>query len=407
MSSNLYLRSVVLASTFAGLVAAAALGAQENKGASAIEQEPTLKLSGFKGLPAPTGPGYRIDPSVPVEGYQGQFTVHTDLGDVVADGSGMLAQRVAEVGPAKELHKLSQSDVFVDALAKSAAGGAKAVGRAVTNPVETAKAVPAGVGRFFKSVGESVSSASEGDAGDATKDALGINKAKRELARKVGIDPYTTNPLLSARLDELANAAFAGGVSIDVALAVSTGGVAAAVSMTKTVSNLAWELPPEDVRKRNDAELAALKVDSATRARLLGNRWFTPTIALSLVEAMKALGTSAGANAFCAHAAGAASESEARFFVSQLRMAQRYGKEGDAIAEMITLGRVGAFRTKSGKTFVAAPLDYLSYTEGVKAFLESNQSGKRVVWFRGSASPAAANQLRAKGWSVRENVVAE
>ena len=368
---------------------------------------PHQELTRRSGLPKATGPAYRIDPSVPVQGYQGQFTVHTDAGDVAADGSDMLRQRVAEVGPTQELQKLSQSDVFVDALAKSAAGGVKAVGRAVTNPVETVKAVPAGVGRFFRSVGESVSSAGDGDAGEATKDALGINKAKRELARKVGVDPYTTNPQLAARLDELANAAFAGGVSIDVALAVSTAGVAAAVSMTKTVSNLAWELPPEDVKKRNDAELAALKVDEATRAKLLGNRWFTPTLALSYVEATKALGKSSGANAFTALAAGAASESEARFFVAQLRLAQRYGKEGDAIADVIILGKVGAFRTASGKTFVAAPLDYLSYSEGVKAFLENNRSGKRVVWFRGKASPATATQLRATGWSVRENVAVE
>jgi hypothetical protein len=122
---------------------------------------------------------------------------------------------------------------------------------------------------------------------------------------------------------------------------------------------------------------------------------------------MKALGKSSGANAFTALAAGAASESEARFFVAQLRLAQRYGKEGDAIADVIILGKVGAFRTASGKTFVAAPLDYLSYSEGVKAFLENNRSGKRVVWFRGKASPATATQLRATGWSVRENVAVE
>jgi hypothetical protein len=131
----------------------------------------------------------------------------------------------------------------------------KAVGRAVTNPVETVKAVPAGVGRFFKSVGESVSAAGDGDAGEATKDALGINKAKRELARKVGVDPYTTNPpaggapgrtrergVRRRRFDRCR----AGRVHA---------GVAAAVSMTKTVSNLAWELPPEDVKKRNEADL--------------------------------------------------------------------------------------------------------------------------------------------------------
>ena len=93
--------------------------------AAEFESDPTLQLSDFHGLPATSGPGYRIDPKVPVSGYLGQFTVHTDLGDLKADGAGLLKQRIAEVGPAMELEKLSKSDVFVDALSKSAASGAR------------------------------------------------------------------------------------------------------------------------------------------------------------------------------------------------------------------------------------------------------------------------------------------
>ena len=199
----------------------------------------------------------------------------------------------------------------------------------MTNPIDTAKGVPAGIGRFFKSVGQgvdnAVSSSSEGDTAGAAKHALGINKAKRELAKKIGVDPYTTNPYLSKRLDDLANAAFAGGVSLNV-MAVSTACVATVVSATITVSNLAWDLAPEDVREPNEKELKALKVDAATSQRLLDNRWYTPTMALSYVEAIKGVGAPEGANAFTALAAGAQSEVEARFFIAQLRLAQRYAK---------------------------------------------------------------------------------
>ena len=40
-------------------------------------------------------------------------------------------------------------------------------------------------------------------------DALGVNKAKRRIAKQVGADPYTTNPVLAKQLDDLARAAFA------------------------------------------------------------------------------------------------------------------------------------------------------------------------------------------------------
>ena len=75
------------------------------------------------------------------------------------------------------------------------------------------------------------------------------------------------------------------------------------VSATKTVSNLAWSLPPEDIREMNDKELAKLGMDEASRSRLLGNRWYTPTMALSFVESMKALGVREGASTFTALAA--------------------------------------------------------------------------------------------------------
>lgn len=414
MSSRQFMQRLIHASALAVLISAAGAGAapKQQRASDAIEGEPTLKLADFRGLPPGSGRGYRIDPGVPVTGYMGQFTLHTDLGDLKADGAGMLKQRVAEVGPSLALQKLSSSDVFVDAMSKSAQSGAKAIGTAVTHPVDTIQAVPAGLGRFFKSVGQSVDSAvtstSQGDTTDAAKDALGINKAKRQLAKNVGVDPYTTNPYVAKRLDDLANAAFAGGVSLDVVLAVSTAGVATAISVTKTVSNLAWDLPPADIRERNDADLAALTVDGGTRTQLLDNRWYTPTMALSFVEALKGLGVRDGDTAFTALAASSQNEAEARFFIAQLRLAQHYVKEGGVIVAMEVLGKIGAFRTRGGGLFIPVPLDYLSWTEDVKAFVEGNGlQGQREVWFTGRPSPRAAAQLRERGTRFREYVVVD
>ena len=377
--------------------------------AVAAEAEPTLATSDFAGLPPLKGTGYSVDAKVPVRGYHGQFTVHTDHGDVVADGAQMLQQRIAEVGPAAELEKISGTDVFVDALGKSAKNSATAVGKAVTNPVETMKAIPSGVGRFFKSAGDSAKSATSGDAGDAgdaTKDALGINKAKRELAKKVGVDPYTTNAVVAKRLDSLANAAFAGGVSLNVVMAVSTAGVATALSVTKTVSNLAWDLPPEDVRKRNDAELATLGIAEGNRRALLGNKWYTPTMALAFAESFKQLGVKAGGDAFVALAAKAETESEARFYIAQLVMAKQYAAGGDAIKSIEAPGQVGIFRTAGGNAFVPAPADYLSFTDGVEAFAKRPVAGakQKIAWLTGRASPAAKKGLEAQGWTLRESV---
>lgn len=401
----------VACATFACL--AAALPRSGQAATPGFEGEPTLSYSSFQGLPPQRGSNYHVASQVPVVGFYGQFTLHTELGDLHADGASLLKQRIAEIQPAIELQKLSGSKVFADALGKSAQGGAEAIGRAVAHPVDTVKNLPAGIGRFFKSVGQTVqnvASSDNGDQGNAVADAIGINKAKRQLAKKVGVDPYTTNPFVAKRLNELAQAAVAGGISIDVALAVSTGGAAMIVSATKTVSNLAWSLPPADIREMNDKDLASLGVDAASRASLLGNRWYTPTMALSYVEALKALGVREGASAFTALAAGAQSEVEARFYIAQLRMANRFAEDGHTIVAMEPRGRIGAFRTDRDDLFVPAPLDYLTWTEGVKAVVDADAERRvrsQTVWFTGGASPTATAELRRAGWDARFNVGAD
>ena len=123
---------------------------------------------------------------------------------------------------------MSTSDVFVNALAQSTAQGAESVGKAVTHPVQTLQGIPSGIGRLFGSISKSVTDVVEDQDGGASSvnDSMGVGKARREIAHQVGVDPYTSNPIISKRLERLSKAAFAGGVSLDVAFAVATGGAA-------------------------------------------------------------------------------------------------------------------------------------------------------------------------------------
>jgi len=370
------------------------------------ETEPTLRTDDFRALPPLQGPNYTIESTVPVSGFEGQFTLKTDLGSVKADGSDILHQRVKEVAAANALDKMSSSDVFVAALAKSTSQSAEAVGRAVTHPVDTLEGVPSGIGRFFGSIKDKVDDTVSDDSSqgvtEGVSDALGIGKARRQLAHQVGVDPYTTNPIVSTRLDSLSKAAFAGGVSLDVAFAVATAGAATAISFTKTVSDLAWQLPPEDIRERNQANLAALEVSPSTSNALLNNRIYSPTMALAFVEALKALGVKDGAGAFTQLAASAVTETEARFYINQLRMANAYKKQ-ERIEKVEVAGKVGTMRAGS-RLFVPMPVDYLSWTEGVKKAVEGKDfgAGERVVWLTGTTSLRAREGLREARWTVRD-----
>jgi hypothetical protein len=278
---------------------------------------PTLDAATLAPAGLLNGTGYTVEARVTVVGYMGQFTLRAPAGNFNANGTEMLAIRAGELAAIAQLSQLSQTGVFADALAASAKKTGAAIGQAVMNPVDTVAGIPAGVGRFFQSAATTASRATESkgsnssqSAGtsDTAKDLLGVNKAKRQIAKQVGADPYTTNPILAKQLDDLAQAAFAGSVSLDVALAVTTAGVATAISATATVSNLVWDKSPEDIRTINEKKLAAMGVGADTVRAFVTNRWFTPTLSVPFVEHLAQLPAAKGRAAVVALASTVASE---------------------------------------------------------------------------------------------------
>jgi hypothetical protein len=378
-----------------------------------VEPMPTLDAAILAPADLLNGTGYTIDAKAPVVGYMGQFTLRAPAGTFIADGTEILAIRVSELTAMAQLSQLSQTGVFADALAASAMKTGAAIGQAVMNPVATIAGIPGGVGRFFESAATTISRATESTGrpnsqpaspGGAAMDVLGVNKAKRRIAKQVGADPYTTNPVLAKQLDDLARAAFAGGVSLDVALAVSTAGVATAISATATVSNLVWDKSPEDIRTINQNKLAAMGVGPDTVRAFVTNRWFTPTISVPFVEHLAQMPAAKGRAAVVALASTVASEGEARFMVNAVSMARQIGTERDPIVALDLSGRIMTVRTRGGRMEVPAPVDYVVWTEPVKAFAERNQlkGVQRKILVTGLASARAREGLQATGWAVQE-----
>jgi hypothetical protein len=236
-------------------------------------------------------------------------------------------------------------------------------------------------------------------------DVLGVNKAKRRIAKQVGADPYTTNPVLAKQLDDLARAAFAGGVSLDAALAVSTAGISTAISATATVSNLVWDKSPEDVRTINEQKLGAMGVRTDTVRAFVTNRWLTPTLSVPLVEHLAQMPAAKGRAAVVALASTVASEGEARFMVNAVSMARQVATERDPVVGLDLVGRILVARTRDGRMAVPAPVDYVVWTEPVKAFAErKNLKGpRRDILVTGLASARAREGLQATGWSVHDH----
>lgn len=394
--------------------------------AQAVEAEPSLPASRLVGPGTPlSGPGWRVGSPVAVRGYLGQFVLSTPQGAIDVEGRELLAIRIAEIPALARLEEVSRGEVFARSIADSAKATGRAVVRVATHPAETVKGIPAGIGRLLKRTAQTVRQVAvavgdaaqrERDGGDGgtgsaaglrdfATEVAGVNKARRAIAKAMGIDPYTGNPLLQDRLEDLAWASVAGGLSMDLALGAVGGLAADVLSTSGRLDDLVWDLPPEDIRRRLEKDLVDRGAEPMAAREFLRNGAFTPTLQLAFVAGLRALGRPAGEAEVLALATGVVrSEVHARFLVQQLRMLARHLPVDDAVAELLTFEASIGARTRDGTLWIALPVDHLSWTEEVEDAATDRADEAPRLLVAGSISDLAKRELAAAGWQASADV---
>jgi hypothetical protein len=427
----MYARSAALAIVL-GLVGMLGAGASMPVRAQApAEAEPRVPARDL--LPRGTrlaGQGWRVESPVQLESHLGRFVFRTEWGDLEAHGSDIASERIAEMPVIPKLDAISRVDVFANALATSAQRTGEAVVRVVTDPVGTIEGIPSGIARLARrtartvrnvatTVGDAVTRPAGGDgpakdgedgAGsdaivDFGKELAGVNRARRELAEELGIDPYTRNPLIQERLERLAWASVAGGFSMKAALGQVGGLAGDALSVTTRLDDLVWRASPAEIRDVLERRLVARGIEPRAARDFLRNGAFTPTQQVAFVEALEALGATRGDADLIALATGIRGEAHARFLVQQLRMLKRHLGRGDAVSELVALEHGVAAQTRNGQYLITLPVDRLSWTEDLRAV--SVEAGSlprnRRVIVAGPVSPLARRELARAGFAVVAN----
>jgi hypothetical protein len=396
------------------------------------EVPPLLKAAELASSPEfLQGPRFRVQPDVPTDGLLATFTITSDFGTFTATGPGMLGIRVGEIQALDTLEKTSKSEAFQRALQASVKRTGKSIATAVTHPVDTVKGLPEGVGRFFERVGRTVQTGTQkaGDyldtqksgqgqsksteevakdvgtaAGNAGSDVIGQESSRRRIAKVLRVDPYTTNTVLDAKLNEFAWVVWAGEFGLDVGIGLVPGGMA--IKITRTwVSDLVWDLSPGDLDVRAEKQLTELGVPKDTVDRFLRQKWFTRTTRTALLESLKTLGPGPGRTDVIPWALTAQSDAQARFMAGAVIILAAYHKTQDPIAKLRVSGTLVGQR-KAGGLVVPAPVDYVAWTERVARFAtRPDLAGRdRQIWLTGRLSPRARDELAKLKWGLRENV---
>jgi hypothetical protein len=381
--------------------------------AAAYENPPVQKAARILPANLLSGEGFKVQSDVPTVGFMEQFTIDSDFGPYTVHGHDLVAVRVQEIAALRKLDEISQTEAFANAMGAAAKKTGKAVANAVTNPGDTVEGIPKGVGRFVGGVGKSAKKAGEGAVDKVSDDEeekppkgtearKSASKAKRQLAKKFKVDPYSNNAPMQKKLDDLALAATAGG------FAMSAVNPSALVSTVATVNDVVWDVPAPDLQEMDNKKLEKLGVEEKTRKALLANKFFTPTQETAFVDALTKLGEVKGADAAVALVARKASaEDDARFFRRSAEVLACAAKQTGPLATLEARENLFVARARSGAFVVPVGVDLLTWAQNVDTFSAAAvpDAKSRELWLSGRVTDEAKKELTARGWEVHEHAL--
>jgi len=385
---------------------------------------------------------YEVKSKVSTDGFLSRVEIHSEFGDIVAVGPGMLGTRLNEIGAMAKLETFESSDEFQRAVKDSTDEKTSGLDQMIDKPKETLGGMAEGVGRFFKRTyrstktglqtagdvakeqapgvqagpganlpGKALGSV-EGDggskyakvaraSGDVALNILGFDDARRRLCKRLGVDPYTTNKALDEKLDEVTKSLFAGDLAVDLATALIPGGTL--LSKSNMVGNWVWDTPPGDLRVAIEKDLKAMKFTKQDIDRLLRHRWYPLSFQAALTRSLNALDGIKGRPDIMPLVLSVTTYDQARFVVNTLRMTAAYHKQIKPLAALQVVGTIIAWRA-DGTPVVASPVDYLSWTEGIDKFSSREEfSGwQPEVHIAGLMSETARSNLETRGWRITD-----
>jgi hypothetical protein len=371
------------------------------------------------------GPLHTVAEPVTLEGYFGRFVIESKFGKFSVAGVNMLAVRVNELQAIETLQEVQKSQAFQDSLVRAASAPVQLVQSAVTNPMGTVENVGQGLGSVLGRIGflarsgaqsvadstsasPAVSGLPSAPAGETmpsafTGDPFGYNKARRDWARQLNIDPYTSNPVLRPLLDNASAASFAGSFAINTAISAVSMGANLVVGFDTDVRDAVWNQPAVDLARQNESRLLAMGVSGRITRDFLRNRWFTPSLQTALVVALAKMGNPSGAESVILVASQLQGETRARFLIESVRMLGIYHVKDAPLAKLRMSGLVPVGIAKDETLVIAAAIDYAYWDKAAAEFAQRNElKGKRrVLLVAGIASERAAREFAKAGWTLR------
>jgi hypothetical protein len=377
--------------------------------AAEIERPASFSPGKIPGIRA-SGPNYTIASPVRSDGFLRVYNVRSPYGDFTVVSDAMMQVRIQELAAIAELDKLTESTEFNNALGQAGLAPVKFAGELIVNPVEALGNTLAGIGNQIGQIGSGIHNA--GKSQDQAFGGFGADQKRRELAAKLGVDPYTDYAPLQARLQKLSQAAAAGGLVVSGAMMAIPGAVGIVVSNVGTsgrVKDSLRDRTAAQLMDMNREKMMAMGLDRGAADALLQNRAYSPLDMTSMVSSLEVVPVPGRAE-FLRRAISVNRRDAAVFNRRYTEMVADFHIKTKSVVSFVSAGDFPFNQTAGGVAIGIWPVDALSWTEGTRRALTNAASairagrlGRPELRISGQATAHAKEGLRELGFTVAEN----
>ena len=399
--------------------------------------EPAFEAAGAvpasRHLPADqlSGPEWKVEPEARNDGFTNTYTVTSRFGSWPARGRLQVSVRIGEIRALAELEKVSKTDVFKEAVKKSATAPLELAANVAAKPVETLKGVPEGVNRWFKktsfqvketyhdtkeTVGETVGKEKEEggqddgvttemvkkQAGAYALDQLKISGAERRWYKELGVDPFTDNEVLRKAVKSVARVE---GLTSFGMKFTGLPSIPGAREMRKTL-DLVWNTDPWELRLRNRNLLLGAGLSEETVRAFEDNPHLTLSAQTAFLDILKGFEGVKGREHLLARAIEVESRDEAQNLVTSAGLLLSLHKS-EPVREILHGSRLPVARTAKGGLAAVLMTDAILWTEEVAAAARSlaeiyagETAAPRKLYVAGQASSGFKSGAGRLGWEV-------
>jgi hypothetical protein len=234
-----------------------------------------------------SGSNYTLAPEASVRRAVALYRINTDYGSSEVAGTVRLTESIAELEAIEALQEMKKFDAYKGSVKKTAAGPIDTVKGLVSDPVDTVSNTARGLGNLLADVGYSIFS-DDPSQENVAKTVIGFGAAKRQLAYKLGVNPYSSFEPLQDHLSDVAWAVTGGGMTITASFSRITGAAGRVVRMTagsNTARKLVRDKSPRDLKNHNLETLKKMGVNDDLAEALLEDYSYDPQAITRLVIA--------------------------------------------------------------------------------------------------------------------------